>query len=150
MLQNVRFTRCLATRPSLFGKGVIMKTPGVRHSAGHSEFPDPRCPPGRNITDLTSNSQDLMSTFSRLSTSANSSPVHPLAVKTVPRVSGCSNLSTSANTMASTSDAPSLPLGVRTVPDNARTLSQMQSSPRKKKYYVVIVGKCAGIYYEHW
>ena len=44
MLQNVRFTRCLATRPSLFGKGVIMKTPRVRHSAGHSEFPDPRCP----------------------------------------------------------------------------------------------------------
>ena len=104
----------------------------------------------RDITDLTSNSQDLTSTFSRLSTSANSSPVRPLAVKTVPRVSGCSNLSTSANTMASTSDAPSLPLGVRTVPDNARTLSQMQSSPRKKKYYVVIVGKCARIYYEHW
>jgi len=44
MLQNVRFTRCLVTRPSLFGKGVIMKTPGVCHSTGHSEFPDPRCP----------------------------------------------------------------------------------------------------------
>ena len=42
-LQNVRF-RYLATHSSLFGKGVIIKTPGVRHSAGHSEFPDPRCP----------------------------------------------------------------------------------------------------------
>jgi hypothetical protein len=55
MLQNVRFTRCLATRPSLFGKGVIMKTPGVRHSAGHSEFPDPRCPQPVSLYSQTQN-----------------------------------------------------------------------------------------------
>ena len=34
----------MVTRLGLFGKGVIVKTPGVRHSAGHLEFPYPRCP----------------------------------------------------------------------------------------------------------
>ena len=34
----------MATHLGLFGKGVIVKTPGVRHSTGHSEFPYPRCP----------------------------------------------------------------------------------------------------------
>ena len=89
-----------------------------------------------------------LSTPANTTASANSSPVHSLAVRTVPRVSTRTSLSTPANTMASTSGAPSLPLGVRTTPV-AGDMS-LQAGPRKKKYYVVVVGKCTGIYYEHW
>lgn len=98
--------------------------------------------------DPTSDGEGLTSAFSRLSTSVNSSPVRSLAARTVPRVSARSNLSTPANTAASTSDALSLPLGVRTAPHTAGM--SPQTSPRKKKYYVIIVGKCTGIYYDHW
>lgn len=149
------------------------RTPQQSRSEVHTDA----CLDGR---DPTSDSQDLMSAFSRLSTSANSSPARSLAARTVPtvpahsnlltpanttasvnsspvrslvartlpRVSASSNLSTPANTMASTSGAPSVPLGVRTVPVIAG--ESRQTSPRKKKYYVVMVGKCTGIYYAHW
>jgi hypothetical protein len=123
--------------------------------------------------DPNSNSQGLTSAFSRLSTSANTSPVRSLAARTVPRVSTCSNCSTPANTTALTSDAPSRPLGVRaapvllTPPNIAASTSNapshlgvrttpgsatmlLQASPRKKKYYVIVVGKCTRIYYDHW
>lgn len=126
--------------------------------------------------DPTSDSQGLTSAFSRLSTSANTSPVRSLAARTVPRASTRSNLSTPANTAALTSDAPSRPFGVRTAPvfstpanlNTAASTSNApsrplgvrtapvsaarspQASPRKKKYYVIIVGKCTGIYYDHW
>jgi hypothetical protein len=60
--------RCLATRIDLFGKGVIVKTPGVRHSAGHSEFPYPRCP--RNVINPDS----------ELVTARVASPLHNASV----------------------------------------------------------------------
>ena len=116
----------------------------------------------------TSDHQGLTSAFLHLSTSVNTSPVHLLAARTLPRVSTCSNLSPPANTTALTSNAPSRPLGARTAlvlltpanttastsnapsrPIGVRTLpvppiTSLQALPRKKKYYVIIVGKCTG------
>ena len=127
-----------------------------------------------NKCDPTSDCQGLTSAFLCLSTLANTSPVHLLAARTLPRVSTHSNLSQPANTTVLTSDAPSCPLGVRTAlvlltpantaastsnapshPIGVRTspvppITLLQASPRKKKYYVIIVGKCTGIYYDHW
>ena len=86
---------------------------------------------------LSSENPDLASTFSRLSMSTPS-PGHRHVTKT------------DAVTPTLRNSAPS-PMGIRTAPGtiSASGLSQL-TSPRKRRYYVVLVGKCAGIYYDEW
>ena len=54
------------------------------------------------------------------------------------------------NTFAARTDSPyppgpNSPIAVRTPPNITP-----QVSPTKQKYYVILVGKCAGIYYGEW
>lgn len=72
---------------------------------------------------------DVLPTFSHLTTPRNS---------------------VSCNIFAARTDSPSpqglsSPIAIRTPPINTP-----QVSPIKKKYYVVLVGKCTGIYYGEW
>jgi hypothetical protein len=49
----------------------------------------------------------------------------------------------------STSSVPSHSLAARPAPVSTPGISP-QVSPKKKRYYVILVGKCAGIYYDNW
>lgn len=77
--------------------------------------------------DSDAHAEDLASTFSHLSMSTPS----PKAV-----------------TPASMNSAQS-PLGMRTAPVTNSGKSP-RTSTMKRRYYVVLVGKCAGIYYDEW
>ena len=81
---------------------------------------------GHNIPDEYPQFEELASSLSRLSTSTTST----------------STISTSTTTFPTGSyPAQSVPI----IPPSSR-----QASPMKKKYYVVLVGKCAGIFYDEW
>jgi hypothetical protein len=80
-------------------------------------------------------SEDLASTFSHL-TMSTPSPTCQHVTRTDPVTP------TSMNSAQS-------PLGMRTAPVAISGVSP-QTSTKKKRYYVVLVGKCAGIYYDEW
>ncbi|KDR77386.1 hypothetical protein GALMADRAFT_65558 [Galerina marginata CBS 339.88] len=104
--------------------------------------------------------QDPTSAFSGLSAS---SPSPSLAASTAIEVPRLSNIHLSASTApgrlpalqtaplvtASTSHGLSRPLGVRTAPSSGSFPSAL-TSPKKIKYYVIVAGKCTGIYYDEW
>ena len=77
--------------------------------------------------------EDLASTFSDLSMST-------LTCQHVTRTDPVTP--TSINSSQS-------PLGIRTAPVANSGMSP-QTSPRKRRYYVILVGKCASIYYDEW
>lgn len=82
---------------------------------------------------------NLLSTFSSLSVSTSSVPSQPL-------FEGAASVTPS-------SMGPVLPvsrsLAARPAPVSTPGISP-PVSPRKKRYYVILVGKCAGIYYDDW
>ncbi|KDR76061.1 hypothetical protein GALMADRAFT_139817 [Galerina marginata CBS 339.88] len=69
--------------------------------------------------------------------SASSSPSHLPAARTA------------QSAVVLTKNALSQPIGARTVPKFPSAIS-LQESLHKKKYYVVVVGKCTGVYYNIW
>jgi hypothetical protein len=73
------------------------------------------------------------SASSHFATQINSVPRNIFAARTI--------TVTSPSTIA----VPSNPLAARTPP-----MISPQVSPTKKKYYVILVGKCAGIYFGYW
>jgi hypothetical protein len=81
--------------------------------------------------------EDLMSTLSSLSVSTSSVSSQPLATRAAPV------------TPSSIDPVLSCSLAARPAPVSTPGISS-QVSPRKKKYYVILVGKCAGIYYDDW
>lgn len=81
--------------------------------------------------------QDLMSTFSSLSVSTSSVASQPLSAR------AASVTSLSMDPVLSRS------LAAKPAPVSTPGISP-QVSPRKKRYYVILVGKCAGIYYDDW
>jgi hypothetical protein len=83
--------------------------------------------------------EDLASTFSNLTMST-------------PRPSGQHVTRTQAASdpvMPMSMNSPQSPLGMRTAPVATAGLSP-QTSTKKRRYYVVLVGKCAGIFYDEW
>jgi hypothetical protein len=82
---------------------------------------------------------DPLSTFSSLSVSTNSVPSQPLSER--------------AASVTPSSMDPILPmsrsLAARPAPVSTPGILPTVS-PRKKRYYVILVGKCAGIYYDDW
>lgn len=109
--------------------------------------------------------QDLTSAFSGLSTSTNyarsfspstiSSPNRPLAARatpdtrlTVPLTNSAQNYSASQIARSLASSVQGHQLVARTVPFLTGTFRQV--SPQKKRYYVILVGKSTGIYYDEW
>ena len=61
------------------------------------------------------------------------------------RVDGCNPATQVARTDSPSLPGLSSPIATRTPP-----IITPQVSPTKKRYYIVLVGKCAGIYYEDW
>ena len=81
--------------------------------------------------------QDLMSTLSSLSVSTSSVASQPLTARAAP--------------VTPSSMDPVLRCSLAARPAPVSTPGIMpQVSPRKKRYYVILVGKCAGIYYDDW
>jgi hypothetical protein len=82
--------------------------------------------------------EDLASTFSNLTMST-------------PRPSGQHVTRTQASdpVTPTSMNSPQSPLGMRTAPVATGGLSP-QTSTKKRRYYVVLVGKCAGIFYDEW
>jgi hypothetical protein len=83
-----------------------------------------------------SDERDLETTFSRLSMST---PCPSYVTKTGP---------VTPNSRNAQSPQP-ISAAIRTAPATISGMSP-QTSLRKRKYYVVLVGKCAGIYYDEW
>ena len=81
--------------------------------------------------------QDLMSSLPSLLVSTSSVPSQPFAVRAA------------LVTPLSMDPVLSHSLAVRPAPVSTPGNSP-QVSPRKKRYYIILVGKCAGIYYDDW
>jgi hypothetical protein len=84
---------------------------------------------GRNIPDEYSQFEELASSFSSLSKSTASTAT--------------------ASTSTASVSTTSFPTGSFPA-QSAPVVSTLQESPMKKKYYVVLVGKCAGVFYDEW
>ena len=97
---------------------------------------DGRDHPGLDGRQPSSEVDDLTLALSRLSTSTNSVPNHP-------------NRPTTAVVTPATMNGGAALLGhqlnARTVPATIAVVSQ-----GRRRYYVIVVGKCAGIYHDIW
>jgi hypothetical protein len=103
------------------------------YNYSHLDGRDDLCLDGH---DPSSEVDDLALAFSHLSTSTNSAPNYPIDPATAPVTPSTTNRGT----------APlGYPLTARTVPATAAVVSY-----GRRKYYVIIVGKCAGIYHDMW
>lgn len=101
----------------------------VNSGRSQPEFQDTArlCLDGRNPASQV---PDVMApTSSHLATQRNSVPRNTFAVRTD----------------SPSPPGPNSPIAVRTPPNITP-----QVSPTKQKYYVILVGKCAGIYYGEW
>ena len=94
----------------------------------------------RRLSELESTEiqmEDLMSTLSSISVSTNSFSSQPLAARAAPVTP--SSIDPVLSRLLAPRPAPVSTLGI-----------SPQVSPRKKKCYVILVGKCAGIYFDDW
>ena len=94
---------------------------------------DDLCLDGR---EPSSEVNDLTLALSHLSTSTNSGPNRPIDLPTA---------LLTPSTMNGGASLLGYPLTVRTVPATIATVSH-----GRKRYYVILVGKCAGIYHDMW
>ncbi|EDR04140.1 uncharacterized protein LACBIDRAFT_330707 [Laccaria bicolor S238N-H82] len=101
--------------------------------------------PSLDGRDPSSEVQNLASAFAGLSTSTNPTPIGSLAARTTQVPDRRQHQPSPFRTVVLQRTSP---LALRTVPLSASESGM--SSPIKKRYYGILVGKCTGVYYDEW
>ena len=116
-------------------------------SVSRSEYHLNASPIGHHSPEQSLDISDISSSFSRLSTLTTSIqvPLGPFPGRRAPDVQP--NLSSQPSTSTTSVQVSSGSFPVRHAPD-----IQHNPSPRKgmKKYYVITVGKCTGVFWDEW